>query len=124
VAVAAQGDPDRRPVGPDAADHAPEQGQDLPAARAFGGTQDRRDQPAAGVEDHDRLEAVLVVVGVEQLELLGAVGGVEGVVQIEHDPVRNLRERGAVLVDQRLGHAVKIRARRQVLEPGHRRLRA
>jgi hypothetical protein len=51
--------------------------------RPFGGTQDRRDRSAAGVEDHDRLETVLVVVGVEQLELLGAVGGIEGVVQIE-----------------------------------------
>ena len=41
------------------------------------------------IEDHDRLEAVLVVVGIEQLELLGAMGGVEGIVQIEHDPVRS-----------------------------------
>jgi hypothetical protein len=62
VAVAAQRDPDRRPA--DAPDDAIEEGQDLPAARAFGGTQHRRDQPAAGVEDHDRLEAVLVIMGI------------------------------------------------------------
>ena len=92
-------------------------------ARPFGGTQDRRDQPAPGVEVHDWLETVLVVVGVEQLKLLGAMGGIEGIIQIEHDAVRNLRDRGAVLVDQRHGHAIEIRARRQVLEPGHRRLR-
>ena len=78
--------------GPDAPDDAIEEGQDLPAARAFGGTQHRRDQPAAGVEDHDRLEAVLVIMGIEQLKLLGAMGGVKGIVQIEHDPIRNLRK--------------------------------
>src|SRR3954453_9961454 len=92
MAVTAQGDPDHRPVGPDASDHALEQGQDLPAARPFGGTQHGRDQPAAGIEDHDRLKAVLVVVGIEQLKLLGAMGGVEGIVQIEHDAIRDLRK--------------------------------
>jgi hypothetical protein len=66
---------------------------------------------------------MFIVVGVEQLELLGAMGGIEGVIGIEHDPVRNLWERGTVLVDQRPGHAIEIRAGRKVLEPGHRRLR-
>jgi hypothetical protein len=92
VAVAAQGDPDRRPLSPEAADPALEQGQDLPATRTFGRAQHRRDQPATGVEDHARLEALFIVVGVEQLELLGAMGGIEGVIGIEHDAVRNLWE--------------------------------
>src|SRR3954454_21754555 len=90
MAVAAQRDPDHRPVGPDAADHALEQGQDLPAAWALGGTQHRRDQPAAGIEDHNGLEAVLVVVGIEQLKLLAAMSGIESIVQIEHDLIRTL----------------------------------
>ena len=48
--------------------------------------QDHRDRSAGrGVVDVDRKEATLVVVGVEQGELLGAVNHVQGVVDVEGD---------------------------------------
>ena len=51
------------------------------------------DEPPVAVEHDDRLEAVFVVMGVEQPQLLAAMHGVEGVVDVEHDPLGNLRER-------------------------------
>ena len=41
---------------------------------------------------NDRLEAVLVIVGVEQPQLLAAMGGVEGIVDVQHDPARHVTE--------------------------------
>ena len=58
------------------------------------------DEAALAIEDDDRLEAVFVVMGVEQAQLLAAVHRVEGVVDIEHDALRHLAERAALDVDQ------------------------
>jgi hypothetical protein len=49
----------------------------------LGGTQNRGDEPSLAVEHNDRLEAVLIVVGVEQRQLLATMDGVERVVEIE-----------------------------------------
>jgi len=47
---------------------------------------------ALAVEHHDGLEAVSIVVHVEQAHLLLAMHGVERVVHIQHDPARHLAE--------------------------------
>ena len=39
----------------------------------------------AAFEDVDGLKAVLVVMGVEQCQLLAAVDGIRGIVNVEHD---------------------------------------
>ena len=49
---------------------------------------------------NDRLEAVIVMVGIEQAKLLTAVHPVERIVDIEHDTLRHRPERAAVLVNQ------------------------
>src|SRR6185312_8530905 len=96
MAVAAQQDLGLRPVGADGAQQAPQQGNDLGAARPFGGTQHSGDEAAFAVEHDDGLEAVFIVMGVEQPQLLSAVNGIERVDDIEHDALGNPRERAAV----------------------------
>src|SRR4051812_4105268 len=59
----------------------------------------------AGLNTTNRLKAIIVVVGVEQAQLLPAMHPVESVVDIEHDTLRHLPERGAVLLDQRAPEA-------------------
>ena len=76
---------------------APE-GASTHALRALGGPQHGRDKAALAIEHHDRLEPVFVIVGIEQPQLLAAVHGVEGVVDVEHDPPRHLPEGRAVQV--------------------------
>jgi len=104
VAVAPDQDPRLRPVGPDRADEATQMRADFRAARALRRTQDRGDEPALAIEYHDRLEAVFVVMGVEQPQLLATMHRVEGVVDIEHDPLWRLAERGAIEIDHRFPH--------------------
>ncbi len=53
----------------------------------------------------DGLEAIVVVMGVEQRQLLAAVNGVVGVVDIENDARRNALEAGAKQIDHRQPHA-------------------
>jgi hypothetical protein len=72
----------------------------------------------------DRLTAVIVVIGVEQPQLLGAVPAVEGVVDIEDDALWHLPKRGAVLLDQRPPQAQQRPNIGQVFQPRDRRLRA
>jgi hypothetical protein len=56
--------------------------------------------------DVDRQEAT-VVRGVEQRELLAAVNPVLGVVAVQHDPPRHLREAVAEQLDHRRHHALQ-----------------
>ena len=81
------------------------------------------DEAALGIEDDDRLEAVVVVVGVEQAQLLAAVHRIEGVIDIEDDALRHLAERAAVDVDQGPAQAQQRPRIRQVLQPRDGRLR-
>ncbi len=53
----------------------------------------------------DGLEAIVVVMGVEQRQLLTAVDGIVGVVAIEDDACGNALEAGAEQVDQGQPHA-------------------
>jgi hypothetical protein len=105
MAVRAQQDRDFRPVGPDGADRAAHKGADLVSARPLGRSHPRGDKAAFASEDNDRLKAVIVMVGVEQAPFLAAMHAVECVIDVEHDALRHLPERGTVLVDQRPAQA-------------------
>src|SRR5829696_1973311 len=69
------------------------------ASAGAGGTTGRAqhggDRASLAVEDDDRLEAGVVVVGVEQPQLLRAMVRVEGVVHVQDDPARHLAEAAA-----------------------------
>ena len=82
VAVGADQDLHPRPVAADLAHQPAQKGAGLGAPRPAGRAQHGGHRPALAVEHHDRLEAVLVVVGVEEPQLLPAVDGVEGVVDV------------------------------------------
>ena len=81
----------RGPVGADGAQQPAQEGSDLLAAGPFGGTKNGGDEAAGAVEHDDRLKSVFVIMGVEQPQLLAAVNGVERVVDVEGDPLGNLR---------------------------------
>src|SRR6266542_1594457 len=123
VAVGADEDRHLRPVGPDRAHQAAEKSPDLAAARPFRRAQERSDEATILVEDDDRLETVVVVVGIEQAQLLAAVHRIEGVVDIEDDALRHLPERAAVDIDQSPTKAQQCPRIRQVLQPRDGRLR-
>ena len=89
----------------------------------FAGRSSGGDEAAIAIEDDDRLEAVVVVVGVEQPQLLAAVHRIEGVVDIQRDPPRHLAERGAVEIDQGTAEAQQRPRIRRVLQSRDGRLR-
>lgn len=53
-------------------------GADLSPARSLGRTKNGTHEPAIAIEHHDRLQAVFVVMGVEQAQLLAAMHGIKG----------------------------------------------
>ncbi len=116
VAVGTEQDLDPRPVAADLAHQAAEEATHLLPGRPARRTQQGGHRTALAVEHDDRLEAILVVVGVEQPQLLAAVHGVEGVVDIERDATRHLAEAGALECDHGLAHAQQVAWPRQVLE--------
>ena len=124
MAIGAQQDLGAGPASADGARQPAQEGHDLGAARPFGGTKHGGDEAALAIEHHDRLKAVLVVMGVEQPQLLAAVHRVERVVDIERDPFGNLGERVAIKIDHRPTHPHQRANVRQVLQPRDRRLRA
>jgi len=124
VAVGPQQDLDPGPVGAELAHEAAQQGPDLAPTRPLGRTQHGGDEAALAVEHHDGLEAVFIVVSIEQAQLLFAMHRVERVIHIQHDPARHLAERRAVKIDHRLAHAQQRPCAGQVLQARDRRLRA
>lgn len=62
---------------------------DISPTWPLGRPQDRADEPPIAIEHHDRLEAIFVVMGIEQAQLLAAVHGIKGVVNVERDPLRH-----------------------------------
>src|SRR5512132_3892657 len=66
VAVGAQQNLHLRPGGADRPHQAAQKGTDFDALRPFRRAQDGGDEAALAIEDDDRLEAVVVVMGVEQ----------------------------------------------------------
>ena len=73
--------------------------------------------PVAASEDVDGLEAVLVIMGVEQRQLLAAVDGIVGIVDVEDDALGNTVEAFAKQIDHGQPHARQLAPRRRVLEP-------
>ena len=124
MAVRAQQDLDLGPMGANRADEAAQKGADLVPARPLARPQQRGHEPPLAVKDDNRLEAVIVVKGVEQAQLLAAMHPVEGVVDIEDDALGHPPERGAVLLDQRPAQAQQRPPVGQVFQPRDRRLRA
>ena len=112
-----------RPVGADRPQQAAQKGADLLAARPLGRAKHGGDEAALAVEDDDRLKAVFVVMGIEQPQLLAAVDRIEGVVDVERDPLRDLAEGVAIKIDHGAAHAQQGARVRQVLQPRDGRLR-
>jgi hypothetical protein len=117
VAVGPQQDFRIRPVGPDGPHQAAQEGPDLGALWPLGRTQHGGDQPTLAIEHDNRLEAVVVIVGIEQPQLLAAVCGIEGVVDVEHDALRHLAKRGAIEVDHGTAHAQQDPDIGQIFQP-------
>ncbi|HSJ75309.1 MAG TPA: hypothetical protein VK899_03875 [Gemmatimonadales bacterium] len=124
MAVAPQADPDPRKARADVADHPLHQGHDLAAARRGGLPQHGQDQPPAGVEDVDRQEAPVIIVGVELAQFLFAVDPIEALVEIQGEMMGHNRKAVAVELQHRLAHAIELRPPRQVLDARDGRLRA
>jgi hypothetical protein len=124
VAVAAQTDPDTGKALPDMIDYSLDQGQDLAAARRCRLPQHGQDQPAAGVEDVDRQETPVIVIGIELAQFLLAVDPIEALVEIKGEMTGRNRKAVAIELQHRLAHAIEVRPPRQVLDAGNSRLRA
>ena len=87
-----------------------------------GRSSDRTGLPETPVEDMDRLEAGAVVVGVEERQLLLAVHGIVGVVDVEHDARRRAGEAAAIEIDLAEPDASQRAPVGNVLQPRQRRL--
>ena len=108
----------------DLAHQPPEERAGLAPARAASRAQHGGYRPSLAVEHHDGLEAVLVVVGVDEPKPLLAMDRVEGVVHVQDDATGHLPETAAVQPHHGAGHAQQDTNVRQVLEPRDGRLRA
>jgi hypothetical protein len=98
-------------------------GLDLLAAGPFGGTQDGGDEATVAIEHDNRLKAIFVMVRIEEPQLLAAMHGVEGVVDIENDALGNLSKGLAIKIDHGAAHAQQGAYIGQVFQPRDRRLR-
>jgi hypothetical protein len=111
-------------VGADLADQTAQVAGDLAAFRPLGRAQYRADKAPVAVKDHNRLEAIVIMMGVEHPQLLAAVDGVEGIVDVQHDALGHLPEGGAVRLNHGPTHADQGADVGQVLQARQRRLRA
>lgn len=73
MAVGPDQHPGARPIASDRPHQAAQVGADFCPTRPLGRPQNRTDEAAIAIEHHHRLEAVLVVMGVEQAKLLAAM---------------------------------------------------
>jgi len=124
MAVGAQHDLYARPVATDGGDQTAQPAHDLFARRPAGRAQQGGDHAAGVIEHHDRLEAIFVVMRIEQTQLLTAMDGVEGVVDVERDAARHLAEAVAIMIDHRTPHAQQGAGIGQILQPRDGGLRA
>jgi len=93
-------------MGTDAPDQAAQMRGDFPAGRRLRGTQHEGDGPRGlGLVDMDRRVAALAMEAVPEGELLCAMGGVEGVVDVQRDRRRRSGVAVAVDVDQLVAQA-------------------
>lgn len=123
VAVAAQQDLRSGPMVADRAHQAAQEGPNFLAFWALGGAQHGGDEVAFAIEHDDGLEAVFVMMSVEQAQLLTAMHSVKRVIDVEHDALEHGGETVAVQIDHRPAHAQQGAYVRQVFQPRDRRLR-
>ncbi len=91
---------------PDAADNVFQDPGRLLSGGPLAGAQQRQHRLARGrLEDMNGLEAIAVVMGVEQCQLLAAVDDIVSIVDIEHDALGNAVEAGAEQTDHGQPHA-------------------
>jgi hypothetical protein len=124
MAVATQHDLHSWPVATDRGDQTLQPAHDLAAARPTSRTQHGGDHAAGVIENHDRLEAILIMMRIEQAQLLAAMHSIEGVVDIERDAARHLAEALAIVIDHGSSHAQQGAGIGQVLQARDGRLRA
>ena len=97
-----------------------DEGADLDPRRRLAGAQEDRHRLAAfHMVDVDGEEAAGVVMSVEERQLLVAVHGIAGVVDIQRDGGGRGGEGAAEEIDQRRRHARHLDARRRVLQAAH-----
>ncbi len=125
MAVAAQRDAGVPPMAADATEQATKVAAQLDARWRLAGAQDHRDRARrSGVADMDRQEAAHVVMRVEERQLLLAVDGIDGIVDVEHDARRYGPIAGAVEIHELAGRFDGLAQTGRVLQARHRRLRA
>src|SRR5450759_5090154 len=93
------------------------------AARPLGGAKNGGDETAFAVEHDNRLKTVLIVMRIEEPQLLAAVHGVKGIVNIENDPLGNLPKGLSIEIDHGAAHAQQRTGIWQVFQSRDRRLR-
>jgi hypothetical protein len=116
VAIGTDQDLDPGPVAADLAHQPAQKGAGLGTTGPARWAQHGGHRPALTVKDDDGLEAVLVVVGVEEPQLLPTVDGVEGVIHVQGYTARHLPEAAAVQPDHGAGHPQQDPRSRQVLK--------
>ena len=89
---------------------------DLAPGRTAGRAQHSCDHAAGVIEHHDRLKAILIVMGIEQTQLLAAMHGVEGVVDVERNAARHLAEAPTIVIDHGTAHTQQGAGIGQVLQ--------
>ena len=93
-----------------------------PEGRLPGAQQGKHRFAAGAIENVDRLEAGAVVVRIEQCQLLLAVRGIIGVVDVEHNAVWRPHKASAIKIDLAEADACERAPVGQILEPRQRRL--
>lgn len=122
VAIAPDQDPGMGPVSADRPDETAHMRTDLAATRAFGRAQNSGHETTLAIEHHDWLEAVFIVMRVEQPQLLLPVNGIEGIVDVELDLRGHCPERAAIQAGHGMTHGLKHAPVGQVLQASDRRL--
>jgi hypothetical protein len=107
----------------DCAHQAAQESPDFCALGPLGRAQYGGDEAALVIEHDNGLEAVFVMMGIEQAQLLAAVDSVEGVINVEHNALGHCGEAFAIQIDHRTPHAQQRPGIGQVLQTGDGRLR-
>ena len=123
VAVAAQQDSGFRPVCVDRTHQAAQKSSDFLALGAFGRAQHGGDEATLAIEHDDRLEAIFVMMGIEQSQPLAAMDGVKRIIDVEHNALGHGGETVAKHSDHGPAHAQQHARIGQVLQTRDRRLR-
>ena len=124
MAIASEHDLHARPIAADA----PDDMSDHPGGFLAGGTLARAQNssdgfPGSRLEDQDRLKTGVARMRREQRKLLSAMGQIDGVVDVEHDPVGHAGIAVAEGVDHPQPHAREHPPAHRILQPGESRLR-